>query len=276
MLNSWAKKTDQKIQVFRLDLLDLTTSRLAPKSTAYEQDIFALTRSTVGGNDQQFVETHCLQRIDSIAARILRKIETTGLTSLTPEDQSNWVFFLISLRLRHPENLHYIKTKATQYFKDSLNERPEEYDAISKAFDPPTLEEFVEKHIPGLAENFGLINFEQRIYCENLFKKMLRKSRWILQDFQGLKNHLILADYPSIYTAGIDDPNLVIILPIGPQKAFIATNPQNGDIIAQQSQKNLLRWINEMSINQARYRIYAQDMSPRRFILNHMRKNMNC
>ena len=91
-------------------------------------------------------------------------------------------------------------------------------------------------------------------------------------EWRSLKyNDLFLADQPCIFTMSIDDADLVIALPIGPRKAFMATKSEHvATIMRRQRPKDLLMRINESSLNQARVRVYARDSSPRRFICNRL------
>jgi hypothetical protein len=95
--------------------------------------------------------------------------------------------------------------------------------------------------------------------------------KWWLWDFAREQNDLLLADQPCIFTAGIDDPDLMIALPLGPRKAFMATKSDHvATIMRRQRPKDLLMRLNESSLNQARARLYARDASPRRFISNRL------
>lgn len=103
LLRAWAEtRPDKKVEVFRLDNLGVPSSRRAPKYTAYEKNLYALTMPLVAGMEQQAVEEHLLRHIDNLAAGVLRKMTTTGFNGLTPENRSDWARFLMSLRLRQP------------------------------------------------------------------------------------------------------------------------------------------------------------------------------
>ena len=276
LLKAWAKTTvDEKIESFRLDLPGYPSKRLAPKSTGFEHDLYALTQPHATDIDQQSVETAFLQHIDNSAARVLHKMSTTGLASLTQKDRCDWALFLMSLRQRTPENVLLLKNEGKRSLKDSLDERPEEYKAISASSDPATLGEFTELYLPGLIENFGIMMLRKLITNPERGHKILHMTWW-LWNFEEYKNHLLLADRPSIFTSGIDDPDLVIALPIGPKKAFVATESVRvADTLRQMHPKNLLMRINESSLNQAQKRVYALDKSPHRFICNRMEKSQN-
>jgi len=96
--------------------------------------------------------------------------------------------------------------------------------------------------------------------------------KWWLWDFSNVKFDLLLADRPCVFTSGIDDPNLIVALPISPDKAFMATNSEHtATRLRQQVPKTIAMRLNESSFYQARARIYARDASPKRFIANRMR-----
>ena len=267
LLKAWANTTvDGKIETFCLDLPGHPSSRLTPRSTAYEHDLYALTQPHVAGIEQQSLETDFLQHIDNSAARVLRKLLTTGLAGLTQEDRCDWILFLMSLRQRTPDNALLLKKEGERYLKDSLDERPEEYSAISESSDPTTLGEFTELYVPGLIENFGIMMLRKLITNPEVGDKLLHMTWWLWY-FKDQKNHLLLSDRPYIFTSGIDDPDLVVALPLGPKKVFMATKSDRvANIIRHLHPKDLLMRINESSLNQAQKRIYALDRSPHRFI----------
>ncbi|MGD9843720.1 MAG: DUF4238 domain-containing protein [Steroidobacteraceae bacterium] len=98
LLREWADGTvDSRVEVFRLDLAGLKSSRLAPKNTAYEDNLYSLTKPIVAGMEQHAVEKLCLRHIDECGARVHRKLEVNGLRALTPRDREGWVRFLMSL-----------------------------------------------------------------------------------------------------------------------------------------------------------------------------------
>ena len=270
LLKAWADTTeDKRIEVFRLDLPHLPSSRRAPGYTGYEDNLYTLTKPEVAGVAQQAVEIKFLQSIDSEGARVLRKISTNNLggqIQLPLKDRYCWALFIISLRFRAPGIVSRLRAEAPDYLMDSLNARPEEYDSLALISDPPTLTEFVEINHPGYIENFGMMSLGKLI-CDQERVEQLMYMRWWMCDFSGLDGHLLLADRPCVFTAGMDSPDLVIALPVSPSKAFMATKTDHvGRIIRQQRLRDLMRCINESSLIQAERRIYAPDESPRRFI----------
>ena len=273
LLRAWADTSpDRMVEVFRLDLEELPSRRWAPKATGFEHDLYALTESSVAGIDRQVVETDFLQQLDDSAASVLRKLTTSGFSDLTQEDCVSWSCFVTSLLSRTPEAVALIQELGEAHLNASLQDKPEEYEALADASDPPTLPEWLEAHLPGLIENFGKLSLPTFITSPRLAKEPLH-MRWMLSDFSGQKNHLLLSDRPCITTAGKDDSNFVLALPIGPWKAFMAvkTEPVAG-IMRTCDPKTLLMRMNESAVNNASTRVYGRDASPRRFILNRLRR----
>jgi Protein of unknown function (DUF4238) len=271
LLRAWAEtQPDRKVQTFRLDLPHLPSSRHAPKHIAYEENLYALTMPAVAGMERQAVEKYLLRRIDNLAAGVLRDLTATGLSCLTPEDRCDWARFLMSLRLRQPHIVQQLRIASSEHLEASLAERPEEYDAVAEAGDPPILLQWTREKYPGLIENFGMSFFHKLVDNKEVGGKILR-MKWWLWDFSSEQHDLLLADQPCIFTKGIDNPDLVIALPIGPSKAFMATRTERvATLLRAQRPKDLLMRMNESSLNQARVRVYARDASPRRFICNRL------
>ncbi len=273
LLRAWADtKGDKKVEVFQLNLPCHPSSRTNPKFTGYEDNLYTLSKPIVAGVNQQAVEKKLLQRIDSEGARVLRMLSTSGFADLEPKDLGDWAYFIVSLLFRTPDAVSWLRTEAPNHLRASLSDRPEEYESKAEIYDPSTLTDFVEKHLPGYIEDFGMISLD-KVICDRDRVQKLLQMKWSLRDFSGQENHLLLADRPCILTTGIDDPDLVIVLPIGPWKMFIAAkDEQVVHSMGRQHPKELLTWINEISLSQAEQRVYARDASPRRFIFNRLTK----
>jgi Protein of unknown function (DUF4238) len=145
---------------------------------------------------------------------------------------------------------------------------PEEYEIHATDDDPGTMEEWAEKHFPGLIENFGMSLFHKLVDSPLIGQKLV-SLRWFLWDFSKAKHELLIGDHPCIFLGGIDDADLTIALPISPRKAFFAARG-DGEIyvLRQATPTQLAARLNELSISQARARVYATTRSPGRFVRN--------
>lgn len=271
LLRAWAASTlDGKVEVFRLDLENAPSSRRSPKYTGYEDDLYALTKPVVAGMDRQGIEKQFLTHVDNRGAHVRCMLEDEGLGALTLEDRVDWSRFLMSLRLRQPDIVQVLRNESAVHLRATLATQPEQYEELAGLEDPPTLEEWTEKNFPGLIENFGLSFFHELVDNPSFGDKLLR-MKWWMWNFSDVPYALVLADHPCIFTSGVDDPNLVVALPIAPKKAFMATQTDRvSEVMRRQRPKDLAMRLNESSVSQARVRIYARDRSPSRFIRNRL------
>lgn len=264
---------DRRVEVFRLDMSDVPSTRRRPKRTGFENDLWSLTRDKVAGMGKQAIEKHLFGDIDNRAAVVLQKMLTTGLKLLSVEDRLDWVTFIMSLRLRQPDIIRDLKEDSEVELKKNLAAQPEQYEELAASGDAPTLEEWAEQHFPGLIENVGL-SFLAGLVGHEALRRQIFEMKWWLWNFSGT-HELLFSDNPCIFTKGISDPNAIIALPISPTRAFMATQSDGvAATLRRQNGKYLAMRFNESSLGQARVRIYARDRSPHRFILNRMKGRM--
>ena len=140
LLGAWsAGANDQKLQEFRLDLKGFPAFRRVPKATAYQDNLYALTKPVIAGMTQQAVETHLLRHIDNDAARVRIRLVQQGLKSLSLGERSEWVRFIMSLRVRQPHIISKLRIEGAEHLRQSLSIQPEQYKALVEDGDAPTL-----------------------------------------------------------------------------------------------------------------------------------------
>jgi len=247
LLRPWALSTvDNKIEVFRLDLDNLPSLRRTPKNTGYQNNLYALTREEIAGMEQHAVEKLFLQKVDNFAAVVRDKLDDEGIRSLSLDERKDWVIFLMSLRIRQPDVIEMLRQDAEEQLREEMARQPEEYEELAGINDPSSLEEWTETQFPGLIENFGISIFPELVNNPNIGNQILN-MRWWLWDLSDIRHDLLIADHPCIFTSGINAPNLVIALPISPQKAFMATqSEETANIIRMQRSRELVVRINEI------------------------------
>jgi hypothetical protein len=272
LLRAWANASpDDKLEVFRLDLKYLPSRRTGPKYTAFEPNLYALSIPAAAGIERQAVETKLMRHIDSDAAVVHVKMCETGLRSLTAEERSKWVRFLISLRVRHPEAISALKLDGDIQLRHSLQNDHPEYLASIEPGDPPTMVEWTEREYPGLIESFGLTCLAGVMNDPKVGNDLLR-MRWSLWDFSQWGHNLVLADRPCVMTQSLAHPDCILALPISPVKAFFATRGERAATFLRRTDpKQIAVRLNESSVAQARVRVFSRDASARRFIANRLR-----
>lgn len=271
LLRAWSDKTpDGKVETFRLDLPGIPSTRHAPRHTAFENDLYALTREVVAGLEKHAVERRFLRIVDDAAARVRQKLDTEGLNVLSVDERMEWARFLMSLHVRQPHRVHHLRTLAAEQLHAKLTERPERYEELTGKGAPPTLLEWTKQQFPGLIESFGMSFFHEVVDNPEIGTKILG-MRWWLWDLSEAPHELLISDQPCIFTHGINDPSLIIALPVGPRKAFMTTNSDHAaSVVRNLHPRELVSRMNSSSLNRARVRVYATDARQRRFIENRM------
>lgn len=94
-------------------------SALAPRSTGYENALYAVIANALG-IDEDHLERKFFAPIDSNAAAALGKIERRE--AITPDDKIAWAFFLNSLRIRQPDVLAHLRDEGMKMLKALLAE----------------------------------------------------------------------------------------------------------------------------------------------------------
>lgn len=268
LLQPWSVgSADGRLETFRLDLPNLPSKRLTTRATGFEPDLYALSKPVVAGMEQQAIEKNLLRIVDNSGAIARRKLDLEGLHSLTDQQRIDWVRFLMSLRVRRPQIVEKLKREGAEMLRKHLAADPSEYENMRKESDEPTLEEWAEARFPGVVENIGLSMFSKFVVNPKIGNKILNNSRWSIFDFSQSGHEFLLADDPLIFIGDIDQPSLIMALPITPTKLFMITRRE----VNRLDQKTFIELINGQSVLNARVRLYARDAKPRRFILNRMR-----
>lgn len=271
LLRAWRSEHDHRVEVFRTDIKGIPSSRMGPRYVGQQEDLYALTKEFVAGMERQAIEKQFLRNVDNAGARVHSTLLAEGFRKLGAQDREDWVRFLMSLRVRHPSVVALLKATGEDHLRRSLMESPAEYQAVSDPSQPATLEEWVELRLPGLIENFGMACFHELAENAEVGNRLLQMKWWIW-DFSGLRQTLLLADEPCIFTGSINDPTLVVALPLSPRKVFMASqSEQIHQRIREQTKRDLVERINESTVSQARARIFAMDDTSSRFIRNRLR-----
>ncbi len=270
LLSKWAGgNADTTLEVFRLDLHKLVSDRHTPEHTGYEPDLYALTVPHVSGMGKHDNEVLFLKQIDDKAAKVLAVMEIGGLRALTADDRSHWALFLMSLRVRQPSVISGIVSESTEgLFRKSLERNPSEYEKLRQEDAPDSFADWAEDQYPGILKNFG-ISILSKIIDNQAVGQRICNMRWWIWDFTGAKCDLLLGDNPLILASNIEDPNLILALPISPTKAFMATQSDNiAATLKDQELGYLATRLNESTVMQSNNRIYARDKKHWRFIEN--------
>ena len=259
LLRNWMGP-DCKVGSFRKDLPGMPYSRLSPRATGYEEGVYSL--KGVPEEDINAVEEKILGPIDSSSAQAINKILDSGFSEIDSEDV-HWLLTLVaSLELRRPAIIEDLKELAHSKMVEAIEDGSELAEMLLG---------IVECH-PEITSNLPRKNLG--LYISSYTRSLIEELRaFVLVDFKkmDLKNrtdHLLLSDFPIIRTNGLEDPNVVVALPLSPWQVVLGfkTPKARDELMSHNPPEILLSAINRDSLYQAITRIYALDETPRRFL----------
>jgi hypothetical protein len=247
----------------------VVASPVTPDNTGYEPHLYALEGYPAA--QRQWIETsYMAPKVDDPAARALQVLLAHNTPNLSAETRTDWTRFLMSLWLRDPTTLAQTHEEARAGLLGKLAQNPEEYEAAKSADDPATFHEWVETYIPHLLDNVGKIFMPELIDNAEVGTVMMQ-MRWSAFDLSSSGISLLTSDRPLIRIYGLKDKRCVVVLPISPRMAFIATN-------ALETERGLLRAgtarlakdINARVVAQAIKHVYGASCGHLRFVENRL------
>ena len=271
LLRSWAGP-DNCLEYIRIDKPELWSRRSPPRSVAWEADLYAMKNSRRSDVDPQAIETEFLKHIDNRAAIAREELISPSSSRLSPEKSRDWILFLMSLRVRQPNAVTYIRHEGLM-IADALNESPEEYTALAGPSDPSTLSGWVRKNLPGYIEDFGISQLPALVTSQDVLDTMWRMKHQSVVDLTRGAEYLLLSDNPCIFVHGLDHPEFTLALPLSPNMVFIASRSDRAITNLQsRTADTLVTAINQSSIQQAHAQLYASDKSLHPFIQDYLAK----
>ena len=259
LLRKWMG-SDDKVGAFRKDIPGLPYSRLSPNGTGYERGTYSL--EGVPEEDKNLVEDRVLKPIDDIGAKAINKILDSGFSEI---DYTNvhWLLTLAaSLELRRPARIEDLKEMARSIIVEDIEDGSE---VARMALGILERHPEIANNLP--RKNLGLyISSYARIMAEELHSFALIDFKKV--DLKNRTDHLLLSDFPIIRTNGLEDPNVVVALPLSPWKVVLGfkTPEVRHEILSRNPPEILLSAMNRDSLYQATGRIYALDETPRSFL----------
>jgi len=250
LLSRWADNTGRLFSFSRPNGR-LVCSRRTPKSTGYEDGLYALLADVLGFS-RDVVEEKIFARIDDGAAKALEKLERHE--GLSEDDHIAWTFFLSSLRMRQPDTIEFLRTKGMVQLRKSLADR----DAITLPEGWPTTQEWFAENHPGVLEATPLTSWLPRMIFNKEVLDAFAGLKWWFREFEPGDGRLLLSDLPLYWNGGFSKPGFYIHVPIAPNRLFIGTRTEETEaILSQITSAELVQQVNRASIASTTQRLWA-------------------
>lgn len=252
LLRRWTN-TSGKLHVFSQRNGRLVNTERAPRSTGFVDDLYAIAEG-VFGFPADLIERKLFGKIDNDAAVALGKLEAHE--GFTLDDQIAWFFFLSSLRIRQPDTLRFLRTTALDYVKSSMTAK----DKVAFAGDDALSMSWFEQNFPDGLEAKSLTSWLPGMIAHDGVLDAFESLSWFTREFAVAAPKLLLSDMPLHWDAGLDNPDLLIQLPLGPSRVLFGTRTEEAQqFIDQLAVPELIRRINRASISSSIEYIWASE-----------------
>jgi hypothetical protein len=221
-LSAWAG-SDGRICVVSNYGGNISRNRHPPKHTGFEYHLYSYNEKFLG-DDRAEVETKFFSRLDDEGAKIVSKF-VNGDT-LGEKEKTLWAQFISGFRVRTPTNIDKLKNMAAASFAKEFAAGQNDYAALKQADDPATLHEWVNLHHPGYIDNIAVAQIPKIISRSDVLQDILAMS-WFTVAFKEASNPLMTSDRPLIMTAGLQNADCIIALPLSLRCGFFAFRPDS-------------------------------------------------
>jgi hypothetical protein len=263
-LKQWADPNGKLVEYTRKGG-KLIAKSVGPRSTGYERDVYAFPELTP--DTAQYLEQVFFAYADQKASDALDN--HLGITAVpwTSELISAWSRFTVGLHLRHPDAMPEMRAAAKNIWEASGADCQARYEAIRKATDPPTFDEYLALRDPLAAVkmrvNLIMAAFDNEIVCAHI-----NQMAHAIFDVSASPYRLLTSDRP-VHLFNLKEPNGMVWLPISPTKLFVAMNDRaNFGKLESTPPRKLVASANTYVVSRARRFVWAQDISQQRFVEN--------
>ena len=255
-LSRWAN-TQGQLPTYSRKRGKLFVRDYAPKAIGAERGLYAL--KGVAPEHRNAIEREFMgPEVDDPAAKALTVLLSEVQPSFPLELRMAWVRFLMSLLVRLPNRLKQLKADAAETLIIEIAQRPEEYEALRRPFDPPTLLEFLlQRGLGTLVEDFGTTLIPGLIDLPRM-KADIARMDWRVFHFRDGPYGLVTSDFPICMHPGLGSPDCLISLPLSPTAIFLAS--YNNELLNRLDALRppaLIDTANRLSIQSAQKYVYA-------------------
>jgi len=254
-LRRWSGEGGQ-VHVIRNINGKIVRSNHAPAHLGFEYHLYSYHEDFVAA-DRAEIETKFFAPLDNQGAKIVTKMIAGSL--LEKRERILWVQFLLSMKVRTPENVERIRNEGEKVLTREMEGAQREYKQLKQDSDPDTAIDWLRVNRPGLIESIGVGQLSKIISNKKAMRDVLSFD-WHIVDFKRSSKSLLTSDRPCVYTQGLANPNCVIALPLSPRHAFFAcrSNSTSERVLMKMPISRLAARLNESVVGQAITRAYSK------------------
>jgi hypothetical protein len=258
-LSRWTSEKDKKLWEVRNFNGAISRERRTTKQTGFKPHLYSYSED-YPVKERAEIEIKFFSKLDNEGAKIVAKFLADE--DLNKKEKIIWAQFLAGMRVRTPESVQKIKAHATDYVTKELGLGNAEYKALKQKEYPESFIQWVAQQRPGLTENIGVSQIPKIASNPQALTDILRMA-WQSFSIENTAHLLLSSDRPCIFTAGLQNEDCIIALPLSPKCAFFAFYPGSKAQTHLMSTpvNTLVAALNRNVIAQAKERAYCHNAS---------------
>lgn len=202
----------------------LTFVRKSPSAVAYRHGLYAL-RGLEFRQSQKIENEILANTIEHQADKVLSKLNSIGLSSLTFQEFEWWAIFLNSSVFRLPHVLESLGERVRNSVFEGFSEAQEEYESVEGNSPPDTLLQWVQDNCPQEIANLDIEAMLHLFAKQDNICRILQLT-WMVIDLTGCGHPLLLGDCPVLRSGSLWQSNALIAMPLSPNKLFLAVGDE--------------------------------------------------
>jgi hypothetical protein len=263
-LKQWAGK-DGRLCEFSRPYKNVKPKMVSPEGTGYKRGLN--TFPSLDSDAADFLEGQFFLQADDLAARALELFLGDG-AELTAQMRDAWSRFLMTLLHRTPEGVARIKTQVLRNIKKMVEPLHLRYHEIQKKEGyPSTFDEFKEIVMTEVGEHATMVTLRTVMDSERV-GTLLNSFEWRALSAHNAAHKFLTSDRPLIMTDGLGQPEAYLMLPISPERVFMATRSRDlvREIETRMTPNRLIEFVNDRVARQARTFVYGTTDAARDFV----------
>lgn len=252
---SWAA-ADGRLTQFSKPYGDLVVARrVNPAESGYQRHLYSDAQSQADGG----LETSYFAAVDSGAAEVVQQmLVPDAIADVSDVHLERWARFVLSMTIRSSTNISAFNDGVRSLFETVKPDVMRLYAANGLASDEQLEAWQRELNGPAVSESLGIV----RGLLENsrILDRLLNMF-WFVRHYRaGVP--ILTSDHPVTMVNGLDEPEGVISMPIGPTAVFFAVNSDEmADRILAADDAAQAASVSKHVVSKARAFAYAQDDS---------------
>jgi hypothetical protein len=237
-----------------------------PRGTGYERGLYRLHSPAIPEDLAEQVERKFMGTVDRLAKDALDILLNNTNVKWNDKTRSAWARFVNGLIFRVPERVASARKFLQEFWQADFDGRKARYDAQKRPGDP----EYVD-YIPE-AVNRETLEFLMIQIDDKRIGTLLGRMRWRTLDVTPVGRSLFTSDRPVIMSNGLGYDHSYLLLPLSPNRLFLATNTQAMEHYFANSltRRELVKKCNRHVVRRAQKYAWNVDDSELEFVRKHL------